>query len=711
MILFDLIKNNDIDKIIKIINNIDFDSKTLNAKDENNNYFIHYVINTNNIELLKLCLSKNINLEVLDSDNRNIFFTPLKFNQLKTIELLINRNKNLVGSSIIEYKDKFGLSSLHYTVIFNNIKLFTLLLETSADLYSTNNQGYNVIMSVILYNRIDMLKYIISKNYRLNVYSQNNESLLQIALNSKNMEAIELLLDKDIDINNKENEYGLCLLHQAIISNNHILFTTLLNYKDIDINQQDYYGNTVLHYIFIEKKYKFLKELFEHEIMYNYTNYNGDIALHLLLTEFKMDDNNYLDIMIKNSDLNLQNNQGVTCLMLLLDNDLLITFTEILSNKSLNFYIEDNEKNKMKINDDIINLSVESYYNQLLANNNANYSLDWEKWCANNVLDKLQKISKLTNVKDICKEKIKKLIVEEKRTLPKIFPLDLKLDNGIFTNTCYYTGFPIDILFGILVLIRDFSSLGVVLSHPLTVNTKLQEYYEKIGTDYPYKLEFCNIEIIWSYQKLFYPSYFDSVLQENIKNYDYIVIPIGIELSTGAHANIIFIDKKNKTIERFEPNGASSPIGFNYNPELLDTLLKNKFASFFEDYKYYKPSEFLPLIGFQMLENIESNRCKRIGDPNGFCGVWSTWWVYQRMLNIENIEMKVNNIAFELIKFIKLDNLKFKNIIRNFSSKITELRDAYLEKYKLDINDWVVGNYTEENISNLEKDIFRLLSS
>ena len=43
------------------------------------------------------------------------------------------------------------------------MKLFTLLLENNADLYSTNNQGYNVIMSVILYNRIDMLKYIISK--------------------------------------------------------------------------------------------------------------------------------------------------------------------------------------------------------------------------------------------------------------------------------------------------------------------------------------------------------------------------------------------------------------------------------------------------------------------------------------------------------------------------------------------------------------------
>jgi hypothetical protein len=112
----------------------------------------------------------------------------------------------------------------------------------------------------------------------------------------------------------------------------------------------------------------------------------------------------------------------------------------------------------------------------------------------------------------------------------------------------------------------------------------------------------------------------------------------------------------------------------------------------------------LPSIGFQILENLESDKCKRIGDPNGFCGVWSIWWVYQRMLNID---IQIDNIANELIKYIKYDGLKFKNIIRNFSSKITELRDSFLKKYDLDINDWVNNNYSRTDLENLEKDIFK----
>ena len=69
---------------------------------------------------------------------------------------------------------------------------------------------------------------------------------------------------------------------------------------------------------------------------------------------------------------------------------------------------------------------------------------------------------------------------------------------------------------------------------------------------------------------------------------------------------------QNKTIERFDPNGANYPIDFNYNPELLDKLLESKFKEYDENIKYYKPSNFLPIIGFQILENLETPKYKKI---------------------------------------------------------------------------------------------------
>jgi len=79
------------------------------------------------------------------------------------------------------------------------------------------------------------------------------------------------------------------------------------------------------------------------------------------------------------------------------------------------------------------------------------------------------------------------------------------------------------------------------------------------------------------------------------------------------------------------------------------------------------------------------------------------------MLNIDNATLNVNNIADQMIKWIKFDNQSFKNIIRNFSKKITSIRDEYLKKFSRDINDWIVGNYTKLTLDALEKDIFKLI--
>ena len=264
----------------------------------------------------------------------------------------------------------------------------------------------------------------------------------------------------------------------------------------------------------------------------------------------------------------------------------------------------------------------------------------------------------------------------------------------------FYTGYPIDILFGLILLNNTFKNkkLGLILNYPLTKNS---EFEKKID----YKLDFNNIEIFWCYQQIYYPTNFDDILKNKIKICDYIIIPIGIITSNGSHANIIFINIIDNCVERFEPNGANYPIDLNYNPTLLDNLLELKIKKIIKNIKYYSPKTFLPIISFQILENLDYNKDKLIGDPNGFCAVWCIWWIYQRMLNIDNKDLTINNIADELIKYIKYDCLNFKTIIRNFSYKITEIRDTFLKKYNLTINDWITEKYNLNILNNIDKDI------
>ena len=719
--IFALLKSQNFEQVYKLIKskkitNLDF-------RDANYNYFIQYIINYNQFNILGLILEMgktnviNIRLDILDSDGRSILYNCIKYNYIEMIEELIEYNKETIGISIIDISDRLGLTALHYSVIFNNFKAFKLLIENEADPYILSKDGSNVFVTCLMYKRNEMLEHLLEKKYNVNFTSGTGETLLQIAVNYQNNQIINKLLNTPINLNNATNDYGLSVLHQSIILNNFDLFKKLLA-KPVDINLADFYGNTPLHYILSEKRLEYLEIFFSKpDIKLNGTNINGETPLHLLLDlEGEIDNisESIVNKIILESDLNIQDNQGITGLMKIVNNNLQEKFKELLVIKPLNFFIEDNNSKQIEMTDELLNILVESYWNQIKINRDE-LLVDWEKWCSTESFDKLKSIIETkvgitgTKAEDLCKNKIRYVIKNEKRTLPKLSNIELNFDNGIFTNYCYYTGSPIDILFGLLLLNQDFSSKGlkVIIDYPLTVNESLEQYYKKIGLDYPYKLDFSNIEIIWSYQKLFFPSYFDDEIGKALSEAKYITIPIGIETSVASHANIIFWDVANKTVERFEPNGSHYPIGLNYNPELLDRLLENKFKQFDPDIQYMPPYKFLPTISFQILENLETVKCKKIGDPNGFCGVWCVWWVYQRMLNISNPKLTIANVAEEIIKFIKMDNQSFKAIIRNFSKKITQIRDTYMKKYSIDINDWVVGNYTPDILDKLEKDIFK----
>jgi len=52
-----------------------------------------------------------------------------------------------------------------------------------------------------------------------------------------------------------------------------------------------------------------------------------------------------------------------------------------------------------------------------------------------------------------------------------------------------------------------------------------------------------------------------------------------------------------------------------------------------------------------------------------------------------------------------MENKSFKNLIRNFSYYIVEVRDDLLKKFHVDINDWMVGNMKDDTINLLEKEI------
>ena len=747
MNIFDLIKQKNTDELYKYI--VENENIDLDIYDEHYNYVIQYIVMYNMIDIFKYILkNRTVRLDILDTDGRNLLYNPIKYNYYEILENILEYDKNNIGVSIVDLRDNIGYIGLHYSIIFNNIKAFKLLYSLKSDVNIIDNKNNNIYIICLQYKRADLLIYLleneIKKNNNINHFiNSKGESILQNAINYDEMKVIKYIINNTMFlkqiINIKENEYGLSALHQAIVLNlNNVAIKLIKN--GADINTSDYIGNTPLHYTIIEKNYMILDYIIhlpDINIYYNETNMNGNTPLHLLIEDDIIDINindihkhkyNMCKIllkMIENTDLCIMNNNGNTIMHYIVMKNLwtLPEVKEILVNGTTHMNLFITNRDNMNVMDmlannslkeEFIDITVNSYYNILKKLKNSDkLVILWEKYCANEDLTNLLKIVKKTNSKqtglthDIayyCKSTIRQNIVDMKSSMPTYKELNLNVITTAnnLPNGCYYTGSTIDILFGLYYLNNEYNA-KLILEYPLTHNKEIENYYIKMGLNYSFKMEFSNIEIVWSFMKLIYPTNFESILLSRINYTDkYIIISLGIEVSNGSHANMIIIDIKNKLIERFEPNGKYSPRGFYYNSDLLDTLLLNKFTNILPEYTYIKPLLYLPTIGFQILETIEDSLCKKIGDPNGYCAVWCVWWVEQK---ITNNDVSSKELVENLIRHIKLSNKSFKNLIRNYSMKIVHIRDNFLNKYDITIDDWMLRKYDDNIIASLEKDV------
>jgi ankyrin repeat protein len=156
--IFTLIKENKFKNLEELL--IENKDINLDVHDENNNYIIHYLVNLNKIDLVKILLNRNIRLDLVDIDGRTILYYPIKFNYIKLFELLLDYNNKIIGISIIDIKDNLNNTPLHYATLLNNLQIVKKLIENNADPFIKNNNDDNVLQLALKYGKNDIIEYI-----------------------------------------------------------------------------------------------------------------------------------------------------------------------------------------------------------------------------------------------------------------------------------------------------------------------------------------------------------------------------------------------------------------------------------------------------------------------------------------------------------------------------------------------------------------------
>lgn len=696
-IIFTCIRNNEWNKLDKFLSNeSDIDT---NVKDNNNIFLINYVVLFNKPKTLSIILAKGARLDILDNDRRNILFMAIKLNYLEILEILLHYNKLNIGISLLEIPDRSGYYPLHYAVEFNNLTAVKLLLNNGANINSKDKRGYTPLFLSILIKNIQISEYLISKGADLNCRSNIGETPIHVACNIDLFEIFMLLIKNNANVNVQDYELEFTPLMYSI-HNSKLNYINQLLKINVDVSLQDVSGNSVFHHCVNIKKLDYFKIIYDSsdkkKFNLNSINIDGITPLHVYLYN-NLPNNDILDVLVKETRLDIIDVYGNSCLHLLIKNNHWKTYKKILYNKKLDIYQKNIDGimpldyiNKNDITE-FMDIVYTSYYNQLLEKPVDDFEFDWQKKCITKNYDEKK-----------CNIIIKNYINDNKVSYPFRSKYKLIINDYDKIKFGTFTGKSIDVLFGLIHLVYDNRNTSSPLTDNFVINNKLLEFYKNSNIIFSPGYDFFNFYIYWTMNKLIFPTVFVDKFNSFLKSEKrFFICPIDIE-DTVSHANYLLYDKKTNELEVFEPYGSNSPIKIKYNSQLFFESLNIYFNKYIPDVKIFKPIDFLPKAGLQLIDIKESNKYNNIGDPGGFCAIWCIWYIDSRL---KNPDIPREKLVYKILANMRKEGKSFREFIRNYSGVITNIRDKILDKSKLDINMLLNDNLDEKQFNILVKNI------
>ena len=697
--LFTLIKTHKWDEFKTSIS----EDMDLNIQDNHMNYMVQYIILANQIEILKQILKYNVVIDWIDVAGKTILYEPIRFNYTEIIDILIEYDEHNIGIFLMDHKDASGKFPIHYALKFKNQTIFNKLLKKTK-ITILDNEGNTLLHLTVKMKSIDYIKPVIAKGVNINAINNNHESALHIACSYDLNNIIEMLIDSHIDTDIQENAFGFNGLMICTLNNN-VTGVNLILKENCDVNLQDYNGNTAVHLAILENSKEILDKLHACTFNYNTVNLDGNTCLQLIfdkIIEGVSYSSDTVNTFIKNTILNIQNNEGKTVWHTIVKYKLYTNFDFSTYNNGI--FIKDNygitphdlmSKLKTEEKNTLLTMIAESYYYQLM--HNYVWSNEWENECKTKKSDKKK-----------CLVKIHEMLIDKQQSMPiKRSSMCMNIDHPEHVSNTTFTGINFDVITSYMFIVKKHDNIMSSITDNFSTNNQVSEYYKKLGIIKDLNNEYLNFEIFWIFQQLIFPTNMIQSLETfKTSNKKLFVIPLAIELANGAHANCIIIDSSSKTVERFEPHGKKEPRSFPYNRFLLDDLLSVYFKQHLPTYKYLTPEDTQLELGFQNIENYETNKFKKIGDPDGFCVAWCVWYIEQR----SKYDILPKKLAKKLTILIKSKNISFKQLIRKYSVDILEIRNNILSQIELDINDVRNNNLTVQQTNDLKKTVSLELS-
>jgi hypothetical protein len=727
--------NKNIIYFIILSNNINFldklillDNKIILTIDKNNNIYPYYAIWNSLYDVFFYLIDKIIELndnKILQMifNNEIILDTILEKNDIELFEKYINK----YNKYIIWYND--SLSYLYKLIInYKNdinkiIDIIGNIINTNFDLekffkYPLNNYPLFIIIYYYykpsIYNittkiNIESIKKFIS--YYPNQLNYENESNKTVIYYIAEMNDIELL--------------DFCIKNNANI--NHIAFISVYGY------------NNLCHHIINICNIDMIKYILNLELDFNFVNFYNETPIYSLVRNNNINDNDsiqlIIDLLKKTDDWNNINIYGQTIIHLLCTKTYIEKLYDILKTK----YFDINFKNRFSTSP--LNILINTF--KLLKYDNIDDKIkEFKLLVLDNYINTIisSKILDIpANIKNICKninnDECKNIVLKllDKPNMTNIYHIDksykeILVEDYPYVHYNIYNAKNTDIYIYYILLVSKFNILNIPINNnkiditQLLKNSNISNI-DLVNIDDLYKINiFTNLNnfqyfifllnnsltydilyamnIYWLSDKYYIIPYnfIESIINSINHNYNIIICRINI-INYSLHANTLLIDVFNKRIIRFEPHGRINYPG-------LDNAINNIFiqSEYFKNYKYFKPSDYLPYNSFQNVSQELNNNHIRKGDIGGYCVAWCIWFIefYIKNLNIINTDTKFKSIIHKTIKKIINNGNLIDEYIRNYANYLYKNLEYFIKINKItDKNiDIYYEHYTDDELLN-----------
>ena len=263
------------------------------------------------------------------------------YGHFELVEFLIENNAKVTK------KDKFKRTPLLHAVRGGQLKIASYLLTKGAEFECPDSSNNTPLHYACALGFQDIAELLLKAGASPNPLNDWKYSPLEIGFVKNHFGVIKFLLDY-VDVNTKFN-LDMCLIHYSFKKITKKVVDEEMKYliinKECDINAQDFYGESIFHYLakftynkFIMDNNEYFEELF---------NYNNRISYKERETKkmelYKQLIKKIFSLLVqrKNLDINLVNKQGKTAFQLAIENDNFEFIEEILKlNPQLSFIDE-----------------------------------------------------------------------------------------------------------------------------------------------------------------------------------------------------------------------------------------------------------------------------------------------------------------------------------------------------------------------------------